>query len=94
VIVSAPTPIEAELTVVIGAARHDRPAECNGHRPLTHYRWRSEAAHPEAANRVVPRHRWSAAGRRDRTLVAVVMQAYLYGVSTRKVDDLGRVSKS
>jgi transposase-like protein len=71
--------IEAELTAVIGAAPHQRTdtrlGQRNGHRP------RVLSFFPS----LLERRR-----RVDQALFAVVMEAYLHGVSTRKVDDLVR----
>ena len=86
--------IEAEATAVIGAAPHERSEERqnyrNGHRPrllstkagdisLKIPKLRSGSFFPE----ILERRR-----RVDRALYAVVMEAYVHGVSTRKVDDL------
>ena len=86
--------IEAETTAVIGAAPHERTAgrtnQRNGHRP----KLMSTAAgdveleipklrHGSFFPSLLERRR-----RIDRALFAVVMEAYVHGVSTRKVDDL------
>jgi putative transposase len=86
--------IEAELTAVIGAAPYERAetrlAQRNGHRPRTLTtpagdlelripKLRSGSFFPS----LLERRR-----RVDQALFAVVMEAYLHGVSTRKVDDL------
>lgn len=86
--------IEAEVTGVIGAAPHERSDERtnyrNGHRPrllstkagdieLKIPKLRSGSFFPQ----ILERRR-----RIDRALYAVVMEAYVHGVSTRKVDDL------
>ena len=88
--------IEAELTAVIGAAPHERSearlAQRNGHRPrvlattagdleLRIPKLRAGSFFPS----LLERRR-----RVDQALFAVVMEAYLQGVSTRKVDDLVR----
>jgi putative transposase len=88
--------IEAELTAVIGAGPHertpDRLAQRNGHRPrllsttagdleLRIPKLRAGSFFPS----LLERRR-----RVDQALFAVVMEAYLHGVSTRKVDDLVR----
>ena len=88
--------IEAELTAVIGAAPHERSntrlAQRNGHRPRVL---------ATTAGDLEPRIPKLRAGsffpsllerrrRVDQALFAVVMEAYLHGVSTRKVDDLVR----
>jgi putative transposase len=88
--------IEAELTAVIGAAPHQRTearvAQRNGHRSrllattagdleLRIPKLRAGAFFPS----LLERRR-----RVDQALFAVVMEAYLHGVSTRKVDDLVR----
>jgi putative transposase len=88
--------IEAELTAVIGAGPHertaDRLAQRNGHRPRT---LTSTAGDLELR---IPKLRVGSffpsllerRRRVDQALFAVVMEAYLHGVSTRKVDDLVR----
>jgi putative transposase len=88
--------IEAELTSLIGAAPHqrtpDRSAQRNGHRPrllattaggleLRIPKLRAGSFFPS----LLERRR-----RVDQALFAVVMEAYLHGVSTHKVDDLVR----
>jgi putative transposase len=88
--------IEAELTNVIGAAPNQRTperlAQRNGHRPrlLTTTAGDLELRIPKLrAGSFFP----SLLERRrrvDQALFAVVMEAYLHGVSTRKVDDLVR----
>jgi putative transposase len=85
--------IEAELTELIGAAPHQRSAERtavrNGHRTrvlsttagdleLRIPKLRTGSFFPSLLER----------RRVDQALFAVVMEAYLHGVSTRKVDDL------
>jgi putative transposase len=86
--------IEAEATEVIGARPHQRSAERtaqrNGHRPrllatpagdveLMIPKPRTGSFFPSLLERTTP-HR--------RALFAVVMEAYVHGISTRKVDDL------
>jgi transposase-like protein len=86
--------IEAELTAVIGAGPHERTetrvAQRNGHRPrilsttagdleLRIPKLRTGSFFPS----LLERRR-----RVDQALFAVVMEAYLHGVSARKVDDL------
>jgi putative transposase len=89
--------IEAELTAVIGAGPHERTdartAQRNGSRPRTLTtttagdlelripKLRAGSFFPS----LLERRR-----RIDQALFAVVMEAYLHGVSTRKVDDLVR----
>jgi putative transposase len=88
--------IEAELTVVIGAQPHQRTdartGMRNGHRPraltttagdleLKIPRLRAGSFFPS----LLERRR-----RVDQSLFAVIMEAYLHGTSTRKVDDLVR----
>lgn len=86
--------IEAELTDLIGAAPHERSAERtnrrNGHRNrvLTTTAGDLELRIPKLRTgsffpSLLERRR-----RVDQALFAVVMEAYLHGVSTRKVDDL------
>ena len=86
--------IEAELTSVIGAEPHERSdartGQRNGHRPrvlsttagdleLRIPKLRTGSFFPS----LLERRR-----RVDQALYAVIMEAYLHGVSTRKVDDL------
>jgi len=86
--------IEAELTAVIGAGPHERSeartAQRNGHRlktitttagdlQLQIPKLRSGSFFPS----LLERRR-----RVDQSLFAVIMEAYLHGTSTRKVDDL------
>jgi transposase-like protein len=86
--------IEAELTATIGASPHERSDDRqnyrNGHRSrllstkagdieLKIPKLRSGSFFPQ----ILERRR-----RIDRALFAVVMEAYVHGVSTRKVDDL------
>ena len=88
--------IEAELTAVIGAGPHERTdartAQRNGSRPrtLTTTAGDLELRIPKLrAGSFFP----SLLERRrriDQALFAVVMEAYVHGVSTRKVDDLVR----
>src|SRR6187431_3287111 len=86
--------IEAELTDVIGAAAHERSGsrtnQRNGHRTrtLTTTAGDLELRIPKLRTgsffpSLLERRR-----RVDQALFAVVMEAYLHGVSTRKVDDL------
>ncbi|WP_328520573.1 IS256 family transposase [Kribbella sp. NBC_00359] len=86
--------IEAELTAVIGAGPHertaDRVAQRNGHRSktLTTTAGDLELRIPMLRTgsffpSLLERRR-----RVDQSLFAVIMEAYLYGTSTRKVDDL------
>jgi putative transposase len=88
--------IEAEVSVVIGAEPHERTPERvnyrNGHRPkvLTTVAGDLELQIPKLRvgsffPSLLERRR-----RIDQALFAVVMEAYLHGVSTRKVDDLVR----
>ena len=86
--------IEAELTDTIGAALHERSdtrtAQRNGHRSRT---LSTTAGDLELR---IPKLRTGSffpsllerRRRVDQALFAVVMEAYLHGVSTRKVDDL------
>jgi putative transposase len=86
--------IEAEATGVIGAGPHERTdsrtTQRNGHRPR---RLSTAAGDVELK---IPKLRTGSffpsllerRRRIDRALFAVVMEAYVHGVSTRKVDDL------
>jgi putative transposase len=86
--------IEAELTATIGAQPHERTvtrlAQRNGHRPklVTTMAGDVELQIPKLGEgsffpSLLERRR-----RIDRALYAVVMEAWVHGVSTRKVDDL------
>lgn len=86
--------IDAEATAFIGAAPHERSQERtnyrNGHRArlLTTKTGDVELKIPKLRSgsffpRILERRR-----RVDRALYAVVMEAYVHGVSKRKVDDL------
>ena len=86
--------IDAELTAFIGAAPHERTdgrvAQRNGYRPrtLTTTAGDLELRIPKLRTgsffpSLLERRR-----RVDQCLFAVVMEAYLHGTSTRKVDDL------
>jgi putative transposase len=88
--------IEAELTAVIGAGPHERTPERSAQR--NRHRQRLLATTAGALELRIPklragsffpslleRRRWV-----DQALFAVVMEAYLHGGSTRKVDDLVR----
>jgi transposase-like protein len=86
--------IEAEATAMIGAAPHERTesrtAQRNGHRPklISTAAGDVELAIPKLRRgsffpSLLERRR-----RIDRALYAVVMEAYVHGISTRKVDDL------
>ncbi len=86
--------IDAEATEFIGAGRHERTEsrtnQRNGIRPklLTTKAGDVELAIPKLRHgsffpSILERRR-----RIDRALFAVVMEAYVHGVSTRKVDDL------
>ena len=86
--------IEAELTAVIGAGPHERTdarvAQRNGHRPktITTSAGDLELRIPKLRTgsffpSLLERRR-----RVDQSLFAVIMEAYLHGTSTRKVDDL------
>ncbi|MCW2751873.1 MAG: transposase, partial [Aeromicrobium sp.] len=86
--------IDAEATAVIGAGKYertgDRTTQRNGTRPRT---FSTRTGDPELR---IPKLRRGSffpsllerRRRVDQALFAVVMEAYLHGVSTRKVDDL------
>jgi putative transposase len=88
--------IEAELTSVIGAAPHERTperlAQRNGHRSrlLTTSAGDLELRVPKLRAGTFFPSLLERRRRVDQALFAVVMEAYLHGVSTRKVDDLVR----
>jgi transposase-like protein len=88
--------IEAEATQVIGAARYERTEERTTHRNGSRPRLLSTKAGDVELH--IPKVREGAffpallepRRRIDQALWAVVMEAYVHGVSTRKVDDLVR----
>ncbi len=86
--------IEAELTAVIGAAPYERAdarvAQRNGHRPrtLTTPAGDLELRIPKLRTGSFLPSLLERRRRVDRALFAVVMEAYVHGVSTRKVDDV------
>lgn len=89
--------MEADVTERLGAAPHERTPERTGHR--NGYRLRAFDSRLGALELAIPRTRtgsyfpdWLAEPRRraERALVAVIQEAYVKGVSTRKVDDLVR----
>src|SRR5215211_6467664 len=88
--------IEAELTAVIGAGPHERTpervAQRNGHRQrvLTTTAGDLELRIPKLRSGSFFSSLLERRRRVDQALFAVVMEAYLHGVSTRKVDDLVR----
>ena len=86
--------IEAEATARIGAAPYerseDRVTQRNGHRPrlLSTPAGDVELAIPKFREGTFLPSLLERRRRIDRALYAVVMEAYVHGVSTRKVDDL------
>jgi len=86
--------IEAELTDTIGAGLHERSAERSNHR--NGHRTRTLTTTAGDLELRIPKLRTGSffpsllerRRRVDQALFAVVMEAYLHGVSTRKVDDL------
>ena len=86
--------IEAEATAVIGARRYERSegrqAQRNGHRPrlLSTPAGDVELGIPKLREGAFFPSLLERRRRIDRALYAVVMEAYVHGVSTRKVDDL------
>jgi transposase-like protein len=88
--------IEAEATAVIGASRYERSDERLTHRNGSRTRMLSTKAGDVELH--IPKFREGSflpvllepRRRIDRALWAVVMEAYVHGVSTRKVDDLVR----
>ena len=88
--------MEAEVTAQVGAEAYERTAERtayrNGYRPRT---WDTRVGTLELAiPKVTPGCYFPALleprRRGERALVAVVQEAYVHGVSTRKVDDVMR----
>jgi putative transposase len=86
--------IEAEAAAALGADRHQRTDQCRGHRNGSRERL---LATPSGDIQLrIPRFRAGSffpsllepRRRVDRALWAVVMEAYVSGVSTRKVDEL------
>ena len=86
--------IEAEATAFIGAARHERTdtriAQRNGHRPrlLSTPAGDVELGIPKLREGAFFPSLLERRRRIDRALYAVVMEAWVHGVSTRKVDDV------
>jgi putative transposase len=88
--------IDAEATEVIGAGRYERTNTRTAHRNGTRARLLSTKAGDVELK--IPKLREGSffpallepRRRIDRALLAVVMQAYVHGTSTRKVDDLVR----
>jgi transposase-like protein len=88
--------IEAEASAAIGAARYERTDERTTHRNGNRTRLLSTKAGDVELH--IPKFREGSflptllepRRRIDRALWAVVMEAYVHGVSTRKVDDLVR----
>jgi putative transposase len=86
--------IEAEATEQIGAGRYERTdartAQRNGYRPrtLSTKAGDLELKIPKLRQGVFYPSLLERRRRIDRALFAVVMEAYVHGVSTRKVDDL------
>ena len=86
--------IEAELSSVIGAFPHQRTGTRSGHRNA--YRPRTLTTTAGDLELKIPRLRAGSffpsllerRRRVDQSLFAVIMEAYLHGTSTRKVDDL------
>jgi transposase-like protein len=86
--------IEAELTAVIGAFPHQRTQARTGQR--NGYRPRTVSTTAGDLDLKIPRLRTGSffpsllerRRRVDQSLFAVIMEAYLHGTSTRKVDDL------
>jgi transposase-like protein len=89
--------MEADVTAQLGAGRHERTPKRTGHR--NGHRLRLLDSRAGALELAIPRLRsgsyfpdWLLEPRRraERALVAVIQEAYVKGVSTRKVDDLVR----
>jgi putative transposase len=87
--------IEAEVTQVIGAGPHERTETRTNHR--NGYRARLLSTKAGDVELAIPKLRKGSffpavleRRRIDRALFAVVIEAYVHGVSTRKVDDLVR----
>ncbi len=85
--------MEAEVSDLIGAKlgerSEDRATHRNGYRPRRwHTRWRGRAADPEAAAGQLFPVVLAPRKRSEQALVAVVQQACVCGVSTRRVDQL------
>jgi putative transposase len=86
--------IDAELTAFIGAAPHERSDERTNYRNGSRHRLLSTKAGDVEVK--IPKLRQGSffpqilerRRRIDRALYAVVIEAYVHGVSTRKVDDL------
>lgn len=86
--------MELELSERIGAARYERTEGRTAYR--NGYRRREWATRLGAVELRIPKLRWGSyfpsllepRRRAERALLAVVQEAYVHGVSTRKVDDL------
>src|SRR5690606_23259916 len=86
--------MEIEVTRQIGAARHERTPERKTHR--NGYRHRSWDTRVGTIALRIPRLRQGGylpcflepRRRAERALLSVIQEAYVHGVSTRKVDDL------
>jgi transposase-like protein len=86
--------LESEVSQHVGAGRHERTPERTGQR--NGYRERSWDTRVGTLELAVPRVRdgtfypalLEPRRRAERALVAVVQEAYIKGVSTRRVDDL------
>ena len=86
--------MEIEIEEHLGASRHERTEGRSGHR--NGYRQRSWDTRAGTVELAVPRVRDSSyfpsllepRRRAERALAAVVQEAYVHGVSTRKVDEL------
>ncbi len=86
--------IEAELSSVIGAVPHERTGSRTGYR--NGYRARTLSSSAGDLELRIPKLRAGSffpsllerRRRVDQSLFAVIMEAYLHGTSTRKVDDL------
>jgi len=86
--------MEAEVTQQVGAARYERTAERTGERNGTRdRRWDTRVGSitlhiPRVRNGSYMPSLLEPRRRAERALVAVVQEAYIQGVSTRRVDDL------
>src|SRR5262245_23431812 len=86
--------METEVAGLIGAERHERTSERAGYR--NGYRLRTWDTQVGTIELAIPKSRPGSyfpsllepRRRAERALLAVVQEAYVHGVSTRKVDDL------
>jgi transposase-like protein len=88
--------MEADVTAQLGAAPHERTPDRTGYRngyrvrPFDSRMGALESRSPDPDGSYFPDWLLEPRRRAERALVAVIQEAYVKGVSTRKVDDLVR----